>query len=372
MKQLVVSIEDLKHNINQIKNYVSSISPDTKCTIIAIVKGNGYGLDLIKYSKFLVQNGIEYLAVATLDEALILRKEKITKNILMLSVINNQKELEEAVKNNITITTDSKENVQIINNLANKGYKIKTHIKVDTGFGRYGFIYNDYENIINCIKSLQENAVEVEGIFSHFSLAYYKNNKHTINQFNRFKKVLDIIKENNIDIKLKHICNSPGILNYPEMHLTAVRIGSAFVGRVAAQKNIGLKKIGKLIVDVAEVKQVPANFNISYLNVYKTKRQSKIAILPVGYKDGYNVSQKNDMYRIINKIRKIIVAVKSLFKKEKLIVVINEKKYDIIGTIGMYHVIVDVTGSHIESGDIAELEINPVYINKEIERKYKN
>ncbi len=370
MKELVVSIKDLKHNINQVKKYVNNISPDTNCTIIAIVKGNGYGLDLIKYSKILVENGIQYLAVATLDEALILRKENITKNILMLSVINNEKELEEAVKNEITITTDSKENVQMINKLANKGYNIKVHIKIDTGFGRYGFIYNNYEDIINCIKSLKKNKVEIEGIFSHFSIAYYKNNKHTKKQFDRFKKVLDVLRENNIDIKLKHICNSPGILNYPNMHLTAVRIGSAFVGRVATKNNIDLRKIGKLRVEVAEVKQVPANFNISYLNAYKTNKKSKIAILPVGYKDGYNVSQRNDMFMLVNKIRRIIIAIKSLFKKEKLIVVINGKIYDIIGTVGMYHVIVDVTEDSIKNGDIAEMEINPVYIDREINRKY--
>ncbi len=371
MKQLVICSEDLRHNINKIKNYIYNISPNTECTIIAVVKGNGYGLDLVKYSRFLVENGIEYLAVATLEEALILRKENIAKNILMLSVINDEKELETAVENKITITTDSKENVKMINKLANKGYNIKVHIKIDTGFGRYGFIYNDYENIINCVKSLQDNKVKVEGIFSHFSLAYYKDNKHTKNQFERFKKVLDLLKENNINIKLKHICNSSGILNYPEMHLTAVRIGSGFVGRVAAKNSIGLKKIGTLIANVAEVKQVPKNFNISYLNVYKTKKNSKIAILPVGYKDGYNVSQRNDMFKLENKIRRIVRAVKSLFKKEKLIVVINEKKYDIIGSIGMYHVIVDVTRSDIKSGDIAELEINPVYIDRAINREYK-
>ena len=331
MKQLVINKEDLKHNINKIKSYVKETS--NNCTIIGVVKGNGYGLDLIQYSKFLVENGIEYLAVATLEEALKLKKANVCENILMLSVLNDKCDIEEAVKNKITITIDSKENVQKVNELKQKGYNIKVHIKIDTGFGRYGFLYNDTENIINSIKSLKENNVEVEGIFSHFSIAYYKNNKYTIEQFERFKKVLNILEKNNINIKLKHICNSPATLNYPKMHLTAVRIGSAFVGRVNSENNIGLKKIGKLEVNIAEIREVPENFNISYLNSYKTKRKSKIAILPIGYIEGYDLSARPDMFRVIDRIRRIIRELRGILKKHNLTVEINEKQYDVIGTI---------------------------------------
>ena len=250
----------------------------------------------------------------------------------MLSVLNDKEELEEAVKNNIIVTIDSRENAQAINELTEKGYNIRTHIKIDTGFGRYGFIYNDYENIVQTIKSLNEN-IKVEGIFSHLSIAYYKNNKYTLEQFERFKKVIKVLEENGINIKLKHICNSPAILNYPEMCLTAARIGSAFIGRVAAEKNIGLKKVGELEVSVAEVKKVPKDFNISYLNAYKTKKETKIAIIPIGYMEGYNVAQKTDMFRPIDKIRRAVHELKSLLRKQKIVVKINGKTHDVIGTI---------------------------------------
>ena len=333
MKQLVINREDLRHNINKIKNYVKEISKNDKYTIIGIVKGNGYGLDLIEYSKFLLNNGIEYLAVATFDEAMELSRAKISNKILMLSPLNDKNELEEAIKNNVIVTVDSKENVQKVNELARKGYNIKVHVKIDTGFGRYGFVYNDYENIIQCINSLKENNVEVEGIFSHFSLAYYKNNKHTLEQFERFKKVLELLEQNSINIKLKHVCNSPAILNYPEMHLTAARIGSAFVGRVCSENNIGLKRIGEMEVGIAEVRTIPKNFNISYLNAYKTKKESKIAILPIGYNEGFNVGQKTDMFRVVDKLRRTVREIKSILKKQKLTAIVKNKRYDIIGTI---------------------------------------
>lgn len=332
MKQLVVNKEDLKHNINRIKDYTKKISNDDNYTIIAVVKGNGYGLGLNEYSEVLVENGIKYLAVATFEEAIELRKKQKDVNILMMSPLYNKQELEETVKNNITIAIDSKENAEAVNELAHKGYNIKVHLKIDTGFGRYGFIYDDYENILNTGQSLKPN-VEIEGIFTHCSDAYRKNNKHTLEQFKRFTDVIEKLEANNIKIKLKHICNSPAILNYPEMHLTAARIGSAFVGRVCSENNIGLKKIGELEINIAEVKDIPKGFNISYLNSYKTKDKTRIAIIPIGYLEGYNVTQKTDMFRIADKLRRALHELKSIFKKQKITVVINEKRYNVIGTI---------------------------------------
>lgn len=332
MKQLVVNKEDLKHNINRIKDYTKKISNDDNYTIIAVVKGNGYGLGLNEYSEVLVENGIKYLAVATFEEAIELRKKQKDVNILMMSPLYNKQELEETVKNNITIAIDSKENAEAVNELAHKGYNIKVHLKIDTGFGRYGFIYDDYENILNTVQSLKPN-VEIEGIFTHCSDAYRKNNKHTLEQFKRFTDVIEKLEANNIKIKLKHICNSPAILNYPEMHLTAARIGSAFVGRVCSENNIGLKKIGELEINIAEVKDIPKGFNISYLNSYKTKDKTRIAIIPIGYLEGYNVTQKTDMFRIVDKLKRALHELKSIFKKQKITVVINEKRYNVIGTI---------------------------------------
>ena len=333
MKQLIVSKEDLKHNINKMKEYTKQISKNENYTIIAVVKGNGYGLDLQKYTEFLKNNGIEYFAVATLEEAIELRKSQKEIEILMLSPLNLKSELEEALKNNITITVDSKENASLVNELSKNGYNIKAHIKIDTGFGRYGFLYYDIQKIIQTIESLQKNNINVEGIFSHFSCSYYKNNKHTLEQFENFKGVLEKLENHGIHIKLQHICNSPAILNYPEMCLNSARIGSAFVGRVCSENNIGLKKIGELETSIAEIRTVPAKFNISYLDSYKTKHETGIAILPIGYLEGYNVTQKTDMFRTVDKLRRALREIKNIFKKQKLTTVINQKRYDVIGTI---------------------------------------
>ena len=333
MKQLVVNKDDLRHNINKIKEYTKKISNNSNYTIIAVVKANGYGLGLAEYSNFLVQNGIQYLAVATLEEALELKKQSINAHILLLSPLNTNKDMEIAVQNDIIITIDSKINSNIANDLSKKGYNIKAHIKIDTGFGRYGFLYSDKNVILETINELVKNNIKVEGIFSHFSMAYYKNNKQTLMQYTRFKEVLTYLEKNNINIDLKHICNSPAILNYPEMCLNAARIGSAFTGRVCAEENIGLKKIGELNLNVAEIRTLPKDFTVSYLSTFKTKRETKIAVLQIGTAEGYNVGPKVDMFRVRDKLGRIYQQIKALFIKQKLTAVINEKRYDIIGTV---------------------------------------
>lgn len=365
MNTLIINKNDLRHNIDTIKNQINS----EDYTIIGVVKGNGYGLGLKEYSSFLIDNGIKILAVATNQEAVELRGFNENVDILNLSCTSVKEEMQELIDNNIIITIGSKRTAEIVNEIAKTGKSIKAHIKIDTGFGRYGFVYKNKQEIVDTIKNLDSN-IEVEGIFSHFSLAYYKENQSTINQYNNFQEVIKCLEEEKINIKLKHICNSPAFINFPEMRLNAARIGSAFLGRVDVPEKLGLKKIGELQSQVTEVNILPENFNVGYLNTYKTIKQTKIAIVPVGHKDGYNITIKEDMLRTIDKLRNLKHQLIDLLKKQTLKITINNKEYDIIGKVGMYHVTVDITGSDVKIGDIAKVNINPIYVDSKTRREY--
>ena len=326
-----------------------------------------FGLE--EYSKVLIDNGIRILAVATVEEALRLRKFNNEIEILNMSSTSLKEELEELVDNNITITIGSIESAKLVNEIAQTGKNIKAHIKVDTGFGRYGFLYNDIDNIIKTIKEMNQK-VEIRGIFTHFSLAYYKDSKSTIKQYERFKNVLNSLENENINIMLKHVCNSPAFFNFPEMRLNAARIGSAFLGRLDIENNLGLKKIGNLKSYVSEIKTLPKGFNVGYLDTYTTKEETKVAIVPIGYKDGFNIGTKEDMFRTVDKLRHLKHQILNLFKKQSLKVWINNKYYNVIGKIGMYHIAVDITEDIIKIGDTVEMSVNPIYTDSTIRREY--
>ena len=282
MKSLVIDIKGLRQNIEQIKKYATQNWKEDKVNyikIIAVVKLNGYGLWIQQYTKFLIDNGINMFAVYTIEEALKLRQAGIKNDILILSAVAIEEDVKTLIDNKIILTLGSKEDIEIIEKIAKqKNEKIRVHLKIDTGFGRYGFIYSNKEELVEHLKNIQN--IKIEGTYSHFSISYY-DDKYTKIQFERFLDVIETLKMNQIDVGMLHICNSSAFAKFPNMHLNAVRIGSAFLGRLSCVNSLGLRKIGYLETEVSEIKTLPPKFNIGYSNTYKTKKETKVAIIPV-------------------------------------------------------------------------------------------
>lgn len=362
MKKLEIKKDDLIYNLNFLKQLVSE-----KTKIIAVVKANGVGLGIVEYSKFLIENGIKCLAVANVEEAIKLRKSEIEAEILMLTPNGFEDELHLLIENDITITIGNLEELELAEKIAEQLDKnVKAHIKIDTGFGRYGFLYTEKENILEVFKKCEK--VEIEGMFTHFSNPI--DDKYTNLQFDRFKECVSFIKENGFEVKTLHTCASTATMKYPYMHLDAVRIGSAIQGRVLVNKD-KVRKTGIFKTNIQEIKEVPKGYNISYNNIYKTKKITKIAIIPTGYIDGLNKNKLRDDFTLKNNLISAILEIRKIFKDNTLKVEIDKKIYRIIGKLGMYHAIVDITsGQDINVGDEVILDIAPIQANDEIRREY--
>ena len=154
------------------------------------------------------------------------------------------------------------------------------------------------------------------------------------------------------------------------MHLNAVRIGSLLLGRLSIPNEWGFKRIGYLKSNVSEIKVLPAGYNVGYSNSYKTKKETKIAIVPCGYADGFNVKVDKDMFRIVDKIRYIVRDIKDSFKKQQIYVTINGQKCKVLGRLGMFHVSVDITDKDVNINDEVKFEVSPMLVDSEIERQY--
>lgn len=306
-----VNLGAVKHNLLQIKRI---IHPTTK--IMAVVKADAYGHGVVRISQTLVENKVDYLAVAGWSEAKELRDANIKSKILILGYTPGDF-IYDVADNFITQTIYNFDILQkYIKKLKNK--KLKIHLKIDTGMNRLGI---SPQNAIDIIKNiLKMKNIELEGIFTHFSSAD-SDRKYTMYQFLKFKNIIHQLNYEKIEIPLLHCCNSAATIKFPSMHLNMVRPGIAIYGMLPfATKTINVIPVMSLKSKIISVKEVGKGEKISYNGTFITQRKSKIATVPIGYADGYSRRLSNWGE-----------------------VLIRGKKVKVVGNVCMDFIMVDVT-----------------------------
>ena len=280
-----IDLDAIAQNVKNIKQLIGG-----KKELMAVVKGNAYGHDILEVSSVVLNNGATRLAVARLEEGIFLRKAGIDVPILILGLTLKQ-QAELLVLHNITPTVCEYEIIEKLSESAIKEDKIvKIHLKVDTGMGRIGIFYYDILKFIKRLRALKN--VEIEGIFTHFSVADEKVKTYTEKQFKKFMEVLTVLEKEEIRIPIKHVGNSATLLDLPHMWLDLVRPGISIYGlypSTEVQKTIKLIPAHSFKTRIVFLKELSAGEYISYGRTYTTiKKRTKVASLPVGYADGYN------------------------------------------------------------------------------------
>lgn len=357
MSRYIIDKSKLIENINLLKN-------KAKVPIIAVVKGNGYGFGICEFTSILKEQGFKTFAVTEVTDIPVLKEILDEEDILVMRSTCIKDEARTIAENGCIATIGSADACKVMNEVSKElGIKTKCHLKIDTGMGRYGFMPSEISKAIECYKA--EN-LEFVGIYTHFSSAF-RNEPLTKAQLELFKDCVNQIKKAGFETGTVHCANSPALLNVDDVALDSVRLGSAFTGRVITKVKSNLNRLGSLEAEVIDIKTMPAGYSVGYNGTYKTKRETKIAIVPIGHYDGFGLTKEKELIDF----RYVLSVFKKFLKKQQMYVRINGRLFHVIGGIGLSHTAVDITGSDIQCGDIASVDISPLMVNPRIERIYK-
>ena len=350
MNELIINKNDLVHNINIIKNY----EKEENYTIFAVVKGNAYGLGVNEFTKVLIDNGINNFAVASSTEAINLRKN-IKEKILLLTPYINEEILSNLIKNDITLTIDSVKGAGLVNEISKKlNKKVYAHIKIDTGLCRLGLY--DKMQIKEVVEGLRKKQnIEVEGIFTHFAT----DGVYDVSWDNQYAKFQELTSEIDLmKIPIIHLGRSQTLLNHSKIPFAnGIRLGIILYGYNTTPKplpddlinklrklkrewykrkhhisktitdvELKLKPAFSLYSEVMQVKQIKKGSFVGYGRIYEAPEDMYVAIIPIGYADGFNTRNKGRQ------------------------VVINNKRYSLVGVINMGMIIAKVD-ENVHAGD---------------------
>lgn len=329
-----INLANLEHNVLVIKDFLEkkcSKTPD----IFAVIKADGYGHGSLMCTPVLSACGVKYYGVASIDEGIELRENKITQPILVLGA-SPLWAMENAIKYDICVSIFNDEHLEMAQQLYERlNKKLKVHIKLDTGMNRIGINKNSANSFIK--KVLNSNAIELKGIFTHF--ADVENNELFKRQIEEFREIIepfcDEFKNKNIKI---HCLNSPGMFLYPEFSFDMVRMGIIMWGLTPYSDDNNNKNLPKVLpvmglkARITNIHTLKKGDGISYGHTFVANEDIRVATIPIGYADGIarNLSGK-------------------------ISAILNGKEIKQIGRITMDQIMFDVNNVDCAVGDIITL-----------------
>ena len=293
---LKIDLNKLEHNFNCVRNKLPS---DVK--ILGVIKANAYGHGAVEIGKFL-DDKCDFFGVACIEEAVELKKAEIKTPILILGRVFPF-DIETAVKYDVRIPIFSYEDAVVLSSEAVKqGKNVPFHFCIDTGMSRIGFqVSEESADICKSITELPN--IFAEGLFSHFATADENDLSKAVEQRNKYKKFCKMLSDREVEIPIKHLNNSAGIMNFDE-YFDMCRMGIITYGLYPSDEVdkgiLDLEPIMSWRAKISHVKELEPNREISYGGTFKTDKVTKVATVPVGYADGFPRCLSNKGRVIIN------------------------------------------------------------------------
>ena len=285
---LEVDLDCLHHNIALLRTHLTP-----GCEAMAVVKANAYGQGAVQIARYLEENeNVKWFGVACLSEATELRAAGIKGDILVLAYTRPEL-APELIKNNITQAVASWEYALKLNTQAQKaGDNVKAHVKLDTGLTRTGFDCRTPEEVGLVAEVFRLPSLEVTGVFSHFASADDGSSgadEYCLQQISRYNTTLKQLEALGCQLGVRHMCNTGGIQKYPQAHFDLVRCGALLYGynTGAHIEPWDVKLVTQLKAAVISLREIGPGTPVSYSRTFKAEKPLKVAVLSIGYADGY-------------------------------------------------------------------------------------
>jgi len=277
-----------------------------------VIKSNAYGHGALEIARLAIKCGADSFCVHTLDEALQLRRNGFKQDILIMGPVMRNR-LKEVIENDLRLILYNKEILTVLKEITRQSKKaVRVHLKLETGTYRQGIDETDLPDFLRLLKG--EPQIRVEGTYTHFAnIEDTTNHEYAFRQLTLFQKMANMIRDFGFDDIKCHTACSAAVLLFPETHFDMVRLGisqyglwpsrETFVSYKMKHSKNGediLRPILSWKTRVAQLKQVTSNQNIGYGGTYQTTRSSRIAVLPIGYAEGYDRDLSNQGYVLIH------------------------------------------------------------------------
>jgi len=345
MKRLILEKDAIKRNLSAIKERAGGSA------IYAVLTGDAYGAGLVDMARFLREEGVVRFAVSEPEEAEKLRKSGfIEEEILMLRSTTDREELEKLMDLNVICTIGSYDAGVALNGIAEGRATIaEAHIQVDTGMGFGGFLSSEPDKILSMYRYLPN--VALSGIYTqiHAAAGGQKGAQIQLDELNR---VLELVHGAGFETGTVHAAGSYALMHYDFARLDAVRVGSAILGRGRGAAR-GLTKVGYGEAALEEIRWLPKGHTVGNDKLVTLRRPTRVAVLPVGYQNGFGVSAVRGSG--------LWAAIRRWWKGRKLSVRIGSQRAMVLGKVGAIETLLDVTDLKCTPGDIASFEIDPLY-----------
>jgi alanine racemase len=295
-----------RHNIGF---FSGLLNPQVELSVV--VKANAYGHGLLQIASLAQKNGVKSFCVHSLEEALTLRENGFTQHILIMGHIPLLR-LKEAIQANFRLVLFNQESLDVIlKETKHLNESVRIHLKLETGTNRQGINRDELSRFMTKMKN--QTAVILESVYTHFSnIEDTTNHEYALSQLERFREMVFLIQNSGFDQIKKHAACSASILLFPETHFDMVRLGISQYGLWPSRETFVSYKIkhtrnGENVLKpvlswktrIGQIKQLSTNQFVGYGCSYQTTRESKVAVLPIGYSDGYDRKLSNQGYVLI-------------------------------------------------------------------------